>query len=75
MRKIKDYEGREWELSDEVYVITDNDHPSHDQGYGKGDKVRIINYPSPDEAYVVTCSLKAKIAGFCGIKKTSLRKI
>lgn len=75
MLTIKDFEGTEWQLSDDIYEITDNDHPSHDMGYGKGDRVRIIDYPSYSDTHLVTCRVEAEIAEFCGIKKTSLRKV
>ena len=67
-------------LSDEVYVITTDEHPSRD--YQQGALVRLIarkpdRIPGDhfDENYLTVCKINAKEAYFCGIPKRDLIKI
>lgn len=81
------WNGSTHDLSDQIYEILDNDHPSFKIGYGKGDLVRLIRLRNEGdrkfeigehsfaEDMVVVSSLTADCANFCGIKKESLREV
>lgn len=73
MKTILDWQGEEFKLSDELYEITSDEHPS--SGYKTGARVRIISYPSVDERYEVVCRDDAEVASFCGIKKSNLKLV
>lgn len=73
MRTIKDYEGTEFSLSDQLYEITSDEHPS--RWYKRGAKVRIISDPHFDKGYETVCRDDAEVAEFMGIKKTSLKPV
>ena len=73
MRIILDWQREKFNLSDESYEITADEHP--DPLYKTGALVRIISYPSIDPNYEVVCRDDAKIASFCGIKKSNLKLV
>ena len=82
MKTIKAYDGRICRLSDERYVILDNEHPSHDTKYGKGDIVHLISSEKNESlgqhfstGYRTVCSENAAQAEFCGIKRTALAEL
>lgn len=75
---IKDHTGKEWTLSDDIYEILDDSRTFLNlgiEGYQKGGRVRLINCDHFDGDYVVVCRVNAEVAEFCGVKKTSLKKL
>lgn len=82
--QIQSWDGFSCDLSDQVFRILDDDHPSYAHGYGKGSEVRLIRLPqgklkigehSFNKDYFVVCSIKAESAEFCGVEKKSLEMI
>lgn len=78
MRTIKDFTGKVCELSDGVFIIINDEHPS----YKKGLKVHLIEHDGAmgghfsSDAYVTVCRCDAPgNAEFCGIKKTALLQV
>lgn len=79
MKTIKNFEGVTHYLSDEVYVITNEDHPS--MTYRTGAIVHLIgDTPSTvghhfHKDYQTVCRADTGIAEFCGINKKFLLKL
>lgn len=81
MLTIQNYEGKTCYLSDEIYEILTDHHPSHNHGYSEGDLVRLISDPYYSDipgyhhqpGWVTVCSIFAQVAGFCGFKRSELR--
>jgi hypothetical protein len=79
MLTIKAWNGRDCILSDEVYEILNNDHPSRD--YKKGCLVRKISGVGDSSTpgyhwrpeFVTVCRVGAEYAEFCGIEIDQLK--
>ena len=83
---VKTWDGSTHDLSDQIYEILDDDHPSFKSGYGKGDLVRLIRMR--DEGgkrlnigehsfardMVVVSKLNSDVANFCGVKRNLCAK-
>jgi hypothetical protein len=78
MRTIRSSDNRVCQLSEEVFVIVTDEHPS--ETYRRGAIVRLISdvdkSPEPgyhfSKEYKTVCRIDAKQAEFCGIKKANL---
>jgi hypothetical protein len=81
MKTIKDYIGNICTLSDDLYCITTNEHPS--KNYKKGTVVRLISGVDGvkipgyhwNPLYATVSREDVNPAHFVGIKRSSLRKI
>lgn len=81
MLTIKAADGRKCILSDEIYVIGNDDHPS--PMYRKGGLVRKISgvdgSSTPGyhfmDGFCTVCSVYAKEAQFCGIEISKLKRL
>jgi hypothetical protein len=80
MLKITAYDGKICKLSDEVYEVLVDDHPS--STYKKGALVRLISGINRggsevgyhfNKEYSTVCRVLAEKAEFCGIKKSDLK--
>jgi hypothetical protein len=80
MRTIKDRDGIEYELGEQVYQITE-DEAWRSYLYGKGTRVRAISGSDksvvlgyhPNFGYLMVCRIDAQIAEFVGIKREHLK--
>lgn len=81
MLTIKAFDGRECVLSNEIYEIMNDDHPSPD--YRTGTLVRKISgvdgSKTPgyhfSKGFVTVCSIHATNAQFCGIESSKLKLV
>lgn len=85
MKTIKSFDGVTCYLSNELYVITTDEHPS--SNYKKGNVVRLIVRQDDDyglgrlgyhfnKEYVTVHNIEVKdCANFCGIKKSMLIRL
>jgi hypothetical protein len=78
MPTIKDYQGKEQRLSEEIYEITAKGGP-----YKKGTRVRLISGVDGKRTpgyhfvagYVTVCKIDVKIAQFCGVRRRDLKMV